>query len=112
MADIVFHQDRLGFFTDCSRDVYSDSISLADWLVRGPLTELRANLENAIINGVPGGIGPQGLINSSATAVASKSGASSKSINAAAIDLAYATLSDAAVENLVWIASRSCIERD
>jgi Phage capsid family len=106
---ITFVQSRLLIFTTVSRDIWEDAQKLERWLNVVALSEVRFNIDFAIVNGVLGG--PTGIINSPCTVTAPKGSTGPSSISSANIDDVWSAMYAGSRENCVWMASDDTIQK-
>lgn len=108
VAQITFSQARLLIYTTVSRDVWEDAAKLERWLNVVALSEVRFNIDQAIMSGVVGG--PQGVINGPATVTVPKGSTGPGAITSANIDAMWSSLYAGGRENCVWMAQDSTIQ--
>ncbi len=107
LSQAVFWQERLLIATQISRDIWSDSVSLAQWLSYAATAEIRNKLEIAVLNG--NNLGIQGVINEKCTVVTPKGATSSAQISAINIDAMWASLAEGNSENAVWHCNKNTL---
>ncbi len=107
LSNAVFTQERLLISTVVSRDVWSDSALLAQWLSYAATAEIRNKIEIAVING--NNLGIAGIVNEPCTVTTLKGATSANQISAANIDAMYAALAEGNTENAVWHCNKNTL---
>lgn len=113
LAVVTYKAQRLPVLTVVSRDLMADSDLIAQWLQYQATTEIRYNIEYAMINGMDAVGGPQGVLTAPSTVtVPPDSGQAAATITATNINRMWGAIAPACMMSpgLCWHASPSTIE--
>lgn len=104
IAQKTFTQDRLVLYTTVSEDVWKDAADLGRWFHYAALTGFRNAVEACIIQGLPSGLGPGGIVGNRATVTVTRKTASQ--INEQDVDQLYQGIASQCQDNVYWFTSK------
>lgn len=108
VGEVTIANARLLAYTIVSEDIWKDSATLGRWFHYSALAGFRNAIEAALIQGLPSGLGPRGVVNNAKCVKVTRQ--SGGTIGATDLDILYESVSSGSAENAVWVVSKPALK--
>lgn len=104
---VRYQLERCLMLTTASRDLFADQHKVQYWMDYCATAEMRFAIEDAILNGVPNGVGPAGIVGHPVAVKVSRK--TPNEITSTDIDSMWRTMYAGCARNAVWFTSQATL---